>query len=67
MSMFCFLAHFTFSVGCSCAVLLLLCRAAEEHVGDHINAVQVVIYVSFSWMDLIFVFEVGSWEHSSFD
>ena len=40
---------------------------AEEHVDYHINAAQVVIYVSFSWMDLIFVFEVGSWEHSSFD
>ena len=40
---------------------------AEENVEDHINAAQVVNYFSFSWMDLIFVFEVGSWEHSSFD
>ena len=57
VSMFCFSAHFTFRVGCRCAVLLFCFVGwVEEHVEDHINVAHVAIYVSFSWMYLIFLF-----------
>ena len=50
-----------------CSFAFAFVGRSEENVEDHINAAP-GSHLCFLFLDgLIFVFEVGSWEHSSFD